>query len=225
MLPLRGFSCPLDKQPLDLVVVGTSDVAVMFENSIQEFEVFENGRIIPKKSLNLGINCSIAIWQNVWYLAKFDNDMLLINICDREGKQIKQVNVCQLPDSSISINIQVHLTVRGGIYCSVFNPSYAEELKRHTVYCYDKNGHEIWQFNDEILRRVTGIAIDRYDNIYLANGKKLIIISPDGNYYKLLHDPIQHPSSLFFHDQDKRLISTSKSGNIQILNVNYTNTF
>ncbi|CAG2191763.1 unnamed protein product [Mytilus edulis] len=106
---------------------------------------------------------------------------------------------------------------KGKIYCSVFNPSGDEEIQKNVIYCFDQNGNDIWQFNDEVLRCVTGMATDRYDNVFLTNGRKLIIVSPDGNYHKLLYHPIPSPSSIFFEDENESLVITSKAEGPTIL--------
>ncbi|CAC5400527.1 unnamed protein product [Mytilus coruscus] len=88
---------------------------------------------------------------------------------------------------------------------------YYADYKKHTVYCSEKNGKEIWSFKNKIMNYPIGITSDHYGNAYVTCTKShnVLVISADGNHYKELLDAFNglvNPRAIIYDKSDSRLL-------------------
>lgn len=209
------FSIPLDDEALDIAVRG-NDIAVLLRNHIKCIAV-GHGFTGIKHDITLDIQnrrqYGLAFLRNVFYVAQQNQNAVVITVFNSNGHSTELLEVCPLRSN----NIEVQLTVKGNIYCSIFDPT-REEMERSTVYCFDISTRNIlWQFSDSCLGRLYGCTTDYCRNVYVTNGNNLTVISSTGRNFKTLLNDVPQSSDVFFDDSDRYLVVCSENGTIQLL--------
>lgn len=210
------FWIQLDDEPLDIAPINRNDIAVLFRSNIKCIGIgcYYSG---ITKEITLDIQdrtqYALAFASNLFYVAQQNHNTLVVTLFNSDGHSIKTVDVCPL----MSNNIDVQLTIRTNIYCSIFDPA-REEMKRSTVYCFDdKNWDKWWTFQDKCLGLLYGCTTDQYRNVYVTNGNHLTVISSNGRNYKILLDDVLPFSDVFFDEPENCLVVSSPNGTIRLL--------
>lgn len=224
----QNFYIKLKTEPLDITVVGNLEIAVLQSNQITRYSIDECvgfRREVTLSSLHR-IQYALSFSRNFYFLAQVSNNALIIAVLNSDGHLTDTIDVCKLRNIAIndfkSSTIDVQLTVRGSIYCSVYDPA-REGIERNIVYCFDERQRNIlWQFSDKCLGRLSGITTDQSRNVYVTNGNHLTVISDNGKSYKTLLNDILPSSDVCFDDEEQCMVLCSDNGTSQILHMAIT---
>lgn len=211
----RNFCIQLADETLDMAVIGRNQIAVLLRNHIKCIDI---GYYQPgiKKEIKFDIQehtqYALSFSRNLFYVAQNNRNRVVITEFNCNGFSNDRIDVCRLRG-----NIEVQLTVRGNIYCSLFDPT-GDEMERSIVYCFDgRNKTILWQFSDSCLGRLYGCTTDYFRNVYVTNGHYLTVISSTGRNYKILLNDVPPSSDVFFDDSERYLIVCAENGIIQLL--------
>ncbi|KAK3609030.1 hypothetical protein CHS0354_020693 [Potamilus streckersoni] len=83
------------------------------------------------------------------------------------------------------------------VYISVFNMD--------SLLCFDMNGRKQFTYSPDNLRKPCGVAVDRYDNIYVVgnNSDNIHQLSPDGSVIKVVNaGKLGYPCAICIHQME-----------------------
>lgn len=106
---------------------------------------------------------------------------------------------------------------------------YVTAMKGQVVIMYQANGKEVRRFGGDVLKRPTGIALDKEGNIYVADNQlsKILLFGPDGKFkeYVISTEPsrqtmsLNNPWFIKFNSKGQLIIADFENQRIQVINV------
>ncbi|KAL3891419.1 hypothetical protein ACJMK2_003681 [Sinanodonta woodiana] len=201
-------SYSLTSQPWNICVLDDQEIAVSFFNQkkIQILSVI--GDIIkPVKMITTKCSCSgIAAAGKGEMVVNgcFGNNTIQWSLISTRG----EVKLTRLYDSSgydyfhiIAVN-----NMKSRVYVSVYT--------MNSLLCVDMDGKKQFTYSPDNLRRIMGIAVDRYDNIYIIgkDSNNLHQLSPDGTLQHVVNTGVPRcPIAICIHQSKNILIITNNS--------------
>lgn len=198
--------------------INDSNVALMFESCIVFIDINKHGVIqsyLTRILSTSNIPCAISVWNNSIYLVEQDFQKLCLKELDMSANLRTHVDLPVPQDFSVfamALQSDVHLSVAANINICISSIS---------IVCLDKRGlNVLWQFRDDNLVNITAMTTDRYNYVYVTNGNKLIVLSPDGNYYKVLFNSQSKLSTIFYDIYKENLVLNSQQCKVIVMSLN-----
>ncbi|KAK3604071.1 hypothetical protein CHS0354_014377 [Potamilus streckersoni] len=199
-------SYTLTNNPSDICVLDDEEVAVSMynQNKIQILSVVGD-TIRPVRMITTKYNCD-------GIEAAGNGDMFVSGPCGYNKGQwslinmIGEVKCTHKYDSSYS-NKGSHIAVNNmktRVYISVDN--------KHLLLCFDMNGKTLFTYSPDNLQNPFGVAVDRYDNIYVLGNSSNNIhqLAPDGSVQQIVNIGVpRYPRTICFHKSKDILIITN----------------
>lgn len=111
-------------------------------------------------------------------------------------------------------------------YVSYYNNKlYYTKSDENNVYCCNKEGNNLWTFQDtNLIKAPKGITVDETENIYVAGlySNNVVVISPDGTRCTEILGSITDMSRIHAIDYNimtKTLLVCSENGHVHLYNV------
>ncbi|KAL3891445.1 hypothetical protein ACJMK2_003707 [Sinanodonta woodiana] len=197
----------LTANPWNICVLDDQEVAVSLcaQNKIQILSVI--GDIIrPVRMITTKYSCN--------GIAAAGNGEIVVNCyCGNKKSQWSRINTrgdvkcthqydsTDYRDNYIALN-----RMRTRVYVSVYN--------MNSLLCFDMDGKKLFTYSPNNLRCTLGIAVDRYDNIYILgkNSNNLHQLSPGGSAQQVLTTGVPScPWAICIHQSKDILIITNNS--------------
>ncbi|KAL3891422.1 hypothetical protein ACJMK2_003684 [Sinanodonta woodiana] len=207
-------------QPWNITVLDDLEVAVSLcnKNKIQILSVI--GDIIrPVRMITTKYNCNgIA--------AAGKGEIFVNGYCGNRKSQWSLINVrgdvkCTHQYDSPYIDHLNYIAVnkmKTRVYVSVF--------EFNSLLCFDMDGKKLFTYSPDNLRGTMGIAVDRYDNIYILgnNSNNIHQLSPDGSVRQVLNTGVpKYPRAICIHQsKDILIISNTSDENTKLYVYNLT---
>ncbi|KAK3609436.1 hypothetical protein CHS0354_001367 [Potamilus streckersoni] len=194
----------LTGSPLNICVLDDQEVAVSLydQRKIQILSVI--GDVIrPKRTITSKYTCDgIA--------AAGKGEMVVTGVHGNKKCQWSLINMkghvySHQYVSSASNYIAVN-NMKTVVYISVFD--------MHSLFCFDMDGRKQFTYSPDNLRGPKGVAVDRYDNIYVLgfHSDNIHQLSPDGSVIQVVNTGVpKYPSVICIHKSKDMLIIMNDS--------------
>ncbi|XP_063417726.1 uncharacterized protein LOC134700302 [Mytilus trossulus] len=136
----------------------------------------------------------------------------------------KGIQCIQILNKTISTLVEYHDNI-DQVGISVFgNKVYLTSYCYPAVNCYTLEGKHLWEFEDFVLVKPTGIAVDNNSNVYIASFcyHSIIVLSSDGKKFKNIltrKDGLYQPRALHFDETNSTLLVANKENLICMYHV------
>ncbi|KAL3891444.1 hypothetical protein ACJMK2_003706 [Sinanodonta woodiana] len=197
----------LTSNPWNICVLDDQEVALSLfnQNEIQILSVI--GDIIrPVRTITTKYNCNgIA--------AAGERRMVVNGYCGNNKSQWSLINT----------RGDVKYTHQYDSPCNYFNCIALNNMKtrvyvsvyaNNSLLCFDMDGRKLFTYSPDNLRGTMGVAVDRYDNIYIigTNSSNFHQLSPDGSVRQVVNTGVpKRPRAICIHQRKDILIITNTS--------------
>ncbi|KAL3891437.1 hypothetical protein ACJMK2_003700 [Sinanodonta woodiana] len=195
----------LTGQPWNICVLDDQEVAVSFydQNEIQILSVI--GDIIRRvRMITTKYNCTEIS-------AAGKGKMVVNGYCANNKSQWSLINMggdiqCthHYDSSAYSQNYIALNNMKTRVYVNVY--------ANNSLLCFDMDGKKLFTYSPDNLRGTMGIAVDRYDNIYVlgCDSNNLHQLSPDGSVQQVVNTGVPRcPWAICIHQSKDILIITN----------------
>ncbi|KAL3891448.1 hypothetical protein ACJMK2_003710 [Sinanodonta woodiana] len=198
----------LTGRPWNICVLDDQEVAVSFYNwnKIQILSLI--GDIIrPVRMITNKYNChEIA--------AAGNGEMIVNGHCDDKKNQWSRINTrgevkCTHQYDSPGYNCLNYIAMN-----NMKTRVYVNVHAKNSLLCFDMNGKKLFTYSPDNLRGPMGIAVDRYDNIYIIgmDSNNLHQLSSDGSLIQVVNTGVpRDPRAICIHQSKDILIMTNAS--------------
>ncbi|KAL3891412.1 hypothetical protein ACJMK2_003674 [Sinanodonta woodiana] len=197
----------LTGQPWNICVLDDQEVAVSLfnHNKIQILSVIDD-IIRPVRMITTKYNCygiSAAGKEEIVVNGYCDNNKYQWSLINTRGevKCTHQYDSTDYRDNYIAVN-----NMKTRVYVSVHT--------NNSLLCFDMDGKKLFIYSPDNLRGPMGIAVDRYDNIYVLgnNSNNLHQLCPDGSVQQVVNTGVPiGATAICIHQRNDILIITNTS--------------
>ncbi|KAJ8316021.1 hypothetical protein KUTeg_006035 [Tegillarca granosa] len=184
-----------ERSPRDTCLISSSEILVSFINGINKYE-------IQQKELNK--KEKISFKRGAWGLAATKYNIIVgyekeVDVLSMDGQVVQSFSRSGHHVSCVAVSL-------------TSNVYYTD---RNDVVCKTLDGREVRRFTNPKIRNLTGIAIDKYDNVYVSGfyNNNIFVFSADGSHSKMLITDINLPLNIGIYSTETRLyVCTQRDG-------------
>ncbi|KAJ8316388.1 hypothetical protein KUTeg_006402 [Tegillarca granosa] len=179
--------------PRDTCLISSSEILVSFHDGINKYEIQQNEL---KEKQKISSKCE------AWGLAATKDNIIVgyekeVDVLSMDGQVVQNFSRSGDHVSCVAVSLT------GNIYYSDGND----------VVCKTLDGREVRRFTNPTVQDLTGIAIDKYGNVYVCgfDSNNICVFSADGSRGKMLITDIISPLNIGFNSTETRVCVCTKS--------------
>ncbi|KAJ8316020.1 hypothetical protein KUTeg_006034 [Tegillarca granosa] len=181
--------------PRDICCISSSEILVSFSDGINKYEIQQNELKEKEK---------ISSKFGAWGLAATKDNIIVgytteVDVLSMDGQVVQ------------------NFSRSGGFvsYVAVSLTGYVYYIDGNDVVCKALDGREVRRLKNPKLQRLLGIAVDKYDNVYVCGNRSnnICVFSADDSHSKMLVTNVNIPINIGFNSTETRLyVCTKRDG-------------
>ncbi|KAJ8316019.1 hypothetical protein KUTeg_006033 [Tegillarca granosa] len=170
--------------PRDTCLISSSEILVSFGGGINKYEIQQN---------ELNEKQKISSKSDAWGLAATKDNIIVgytpeVDVLSMDGQVVQNFSRSGDHVSCVAVSLT------GNVYYT----------DRNDVVCKTLDGREVRRFTNPKVRNLTGIAIDKYGNVYVSgfDSNNICVFSADGSHSKMMITDINSPQNIGFNSTE-----------------------